>query len=200
MDGAKLDRTSRYATLLASRMGLDAGSMRFATPMRDVGEAGIVPSILQKPGRLTSAERREMQRHAEIGWEMLHGSGNSRQELAATIAWTHHERLDGSGYPRGLCGDDIPIEGQVAGIADVFGALVSTRSYRQAWPIEEALRMIRQERGNHFSPHLVDTFFELMTEILGRRLCEAALAGYSSSPRRIPSATAAARSETPSFS
>jgi response regulator RpfG family c-di-GMP phosphodiesterase len=200
MDHPVLDRTSRYASLLAGRMGLDAQAMRFAAPLRDVGVARIPHSILLKPGPLTSAERREMERHAEIGWDMLRGSGNPRQELAAAIAWTHHERLDGSGYPRGLAGDDIPMAGQVAGIADVFGALVSNRPHRQPWPVEEALRIIRQERGDHFAPQLVDTFFELMAEILGRRLCAAALAGYSSSPRRMPSATAAARSETPSFS
>ena len=141
-----------------------------------------------------------MQRHTEIGRDMLSGSGDARQELAATIAWTHHERLDGSGYPRGLSGNDIPIAGQVAGIADMFGALVSRRPYREAWPIEDALQIIATERARQFAPDLVDTFFELMAEILGERLCDAALAGYSSSPRRMPSATAAARSETPSFS
>ena len=143
MDRSQMDRTSRYASMLAAHMGLD---------------------------------------------------------VAATIAWTHDERFDGSGYPRGLSGADVPIEGQVAGIADMFGALVSNQPYREALPVEEALRMIRQERGDHFAPHLVDTFFELMAEIVGPRLCEAALAGYSSSPRRMPSATAAARSETPNFS
>ena len=200
MEHTKLDRTSHYAGLLARRLGLDADSIRFATPMRDVGMAGVSTSALLKPGRLTAPERREMQRHAGIGREMLTGSDNPRQELAATIAWTHHERLDGSGYPRGLAGDDIPIEGQVAGIADMFGALVSNRSYRAPWPVDDALRIILQERGEHFATRLVDTFFELMAEIVGERLCDVALAGYSSSPRRMPSATAAARSETPSFS
>lgn len=200
MDSAPTDRTSRYATMLAGRMGLDAESMRFATPMRDVGAAGIPASILTAPRRLTSAERHEMQRHAELGRDILRGSGDPRQDLAATIAWTHHERLDGSGYPLGLSGDAIPLEGQVAGIADVFGALVSDRPHRGAWPIEDALRIIRGKRGDHFAPHLVDAFFVLMEEIVGERLCDAALVGYSSSPRRIPSATAAARSETPSFS
>lgn len=200
MGPATIDRTSRYASLLASRVGLDANSMRLAAPMRNVGEAGVPASILLKPGRLTSAERRRMQRHTEIGHDMLSGAGNSWQELAATIAWTHHERLDGSGYPRGLSGSDIPIEGQVAGIADTFGALVSRRPYREAWSIEDALGIIRRERAHRFAPDLVDTFFELMVEIVGERLCDAALAGYSSSPRRMPSATAAARSETPSFS
>ena len=140
MDNANTDRTSRYAGLLACRMELDADSMRFATPMRDVGEIGIDASILLKRGRLTFTERREMQRHAELGRDILSGSGDPRRDLAATIAWTHHERLDGTGYPRGLSGNDIPLEGQIAGIADVFGALVSERPYRVAWPVVDALQ------------------------------------------------------------
>lgn len=200
MDDPQTDRTSRYAGMLASHTGLDPSTMRSATRTRDVGEAGIRASILLKPGRLTFEERQEMQRHAEIGREMLSGSGDPRQDLAATIAWTHHERLDGSGYPRGLSGGDIPIEGQVAGLADTFGALVSHRPYRGAWPVEDALLIIRQARGTQFAPQLVDTFFELMTKIVGARVCDATLADYSRSPRRMPSATAAARSETPNFS
>lgn len=158
--GGHTDRMSRYAALLASRLGLDSESIRLASPMHDVGKVALSDSILLKPGPLTPAERQEMERHAEIGHEILAGSGSALLELAATIAWTHHEKFDGSGYPTGLSGEEIPIEGQVSAIADVFDALTSDRPYRPAFSIEEAIQMMREERGMHFNPHLLDVFIE----------------------------------------
>jgi putative two-component system response regulator len=158
--GGHTDRMSRYAAQLASRLGLDAESIRLASPMHDVGKVALSDSVLLKPGGLTPAERVEMERHAEIGHEILAGSGSALLELAATIAWSHHEKYDGTGYPRGLAGDEIPIEGQIAAIADVFDALTSDRPYRPAFSIDEAMQMMRAERGTHFNPSLLDVFLD----------------------------------------
>jgi PAS domain S-box-containing protein len=158
--GGHTDRMSRYAALLASRLGLDDESIRLASSMHDVGKVALSDSILLKPGKLTPAERQEMEGHAAIGREILAGSGSTLLELAATIAWTHHEKIDGTGYPRGLAGEEIPIEGQIAAIADVFDALTSDRPYRPAFSSDEAMQMMREERGTHFNPHLLDVFLD----------------------------------------
>jgi HD-GYP domain-containing protein (c-di-GMP phosphodiesterase class II) len=122
-----------------------------------------------KPGKLTAEERREMERHAEVGYRILTGSGSELLELAATIAWTHHEKVDGSGYPRGLEREEIPVEGQIAAVADVFDALTSDRPYRPAFPEEEAVQIMRDARGAHFAPYLLDTFCEGMAEVVAIR-------------------------------
>jgi putative two-component system response regulator len=158
--GGHTDRMSRYAALLATHLGLDSESIRLASPMHDVGKVALSDSILLKPGKLTPAERQAMERHAEIGHEILAGSGSALLELAATIALTHHEKFDGTGYPNGLSGEEIPIEGQIAAIADVFDALTSDRPYRPAFSIDEAVQMMCEQRGTHFNPHLLDVFIE----------------------------------------
>jgi len=167
--GGHTERMSRYCALLAARAGLDAESIRMASPMHDVGKVAVPDAILLKPGRLTPDERREMERHATVGHEILAGSGSALLGLAATIALTHHERFDGSGYPRGLAGTDIPLEGRVAAIADVFDALTSDRSYRDAFPPEQAVQMMAEERGRHFDPDLLDLFIDAMDEVLAIR-------------------------------
>ena len=164
--GGHTERMSRYCAVLAQRAGLDAESLRIASPMHDVGKVAIPDHILLKPGWLEPAERREMERHTEIGHEILSGSGSALLELAATIAWTHHEKYDGTGYPRGLSGSSIPLEGRVAAIADVFDALTSDRSYRQAFSIDQALQMMREQRGRHFDPGLLDLFFGAIDQIV----------------------------------
>jgi putative two-component system response regulator len=164
--GGHTERMSRYCAVLAQRAGLDAESLRIASPMHDVGKVAIPDHILLKPGLLEPAERREMERHTEIGHEILSGSGSALLELAATIAWTHHEKFDGTGYPRRLAGSTIPLEGRVAAIADVFDALTSDRSYRQAFSIDQALQMMREERGRHFDPGLLDLFLGAIDEII----------------------------------
>jgi putative two-component system response regulator len=160
------DRMSRYAALLASRLGLDAESIRLASPMHDVGKVALSDSILLKTGKLTPAEREQMERHAEIGHEILAGSGSALLELAATIAWTHHERYDGQGYPRGLAGEEIPLGGRIAAVADVFDALTTDRVYRPADSHERAFAIMRAERGLHFDPRVLDAFLGAKAEII----------------------------------
>ena len=167
--GGHTERMSRYCALLAARAGLDAESIRTASPMHDVGKVAVPDHILLKPGRLTPDERREMERHASVGHEILAGSGSALLGLAATIALTHHEKYDGTGYPRGLAGTDIPLEGRVAAIADVFDALTSDRSYRAAFAPEKAVEMMSAERGRHFDPELFDLFIGSMDEVLAIR-------------------------------
>jgi putative two-component system response regulator len=132
--------------------------IRVASAMHDVGKIGIPEKILLKPGPLTPSERREMERHAEIGYRILAGSSARLLRVAATIAWTHHEKVDGSGYPRGLAGDDIPLEGRIAAVADVFDALTRDRVYRPRLPREEARLIMQEGRGTHFDPVVLDCF------------------------------------------
>ena len=125
--GQHTERVSRYCELLAEQEGLDGELLGTASPMHDVGKVAVPDRILLKPGKLTDEERREMERHTVVGHEILRGSGSDLLDLAASIAFTHHERYDGSGYPQGLKGEQIPVEGRIAAIADVFDAL-TTRS------------------------------------------------------------------------
>jgi PAS domain S-box-containing protein len=166
--GAHIERVSRYCELIAERLGFDpefCEQLRIASPMHDVGKIGIADAILLKPGPFDADERAEMERHAEIGHRILAGSAADLLDLAATIAWTHHERFDGSGYPRGLEGEEIPLEGRIAAVADVFDALTSNRVYRPALPYAEAVALMRAERGSHFDPRILDAFLEADREI-----------------------------------
>jgi PAS domain S-box-containing protein len=166
--GAHIERMGQYCELIAARLGLEPEfreRLRIASPMHDVGKIGVPDAILLKPGPLDAGERVEMQRHAEIGYGILAGSGAELLDLAATIAWTHHERFDGGGYPRGLKGEEIPLEGRIAAVADVFDALTSDRVYRAAFTRAEALMMMRAERGLHFDPRVLDAFLEAEGEI-----------------------------------
>jgi putative two-component system response regulator len=134
--------------------------------MHDVGKIGIPDHILLKPGRLTPDEYTIMKQHAEIGYQILSGSESPLVKLAANIAHTHHEKWDGSGYPRGLQGEAIPVEGRIAAVADVFDALTSERPYKKAWPLEDAVALLERGRGVHFDPELVDLFLGSMDEVL----------------------------------
>jgi PAS domain S-box-containing protein len=167
--GAHIERVSRYCELIAARLGLEpqlCEQLRIASPMHDVGKIGVADSILLKPGPLDADERAEMQRHAEVGYRVLAGSGAELLDLAASIAWTHHERFDGSGYPRALAGEEIPLEGRIAAVADVFDALTSHRIYRPAFSCPEAFAMMRAERDSHFDPRVLDVFLEAEREIV----------------------------------
>ena len=163
--GGHTERMSAYSAMLAGKLGVDVESIRIASPMHDVGKVALPDHILLRPGALTPDERREMERHTLIGFQILSGSGSALLELGATIALTHHEKWDGSGYPHGLVGNAIPLDGQVAAVADVFDALTSDRPYRQAFPIEQAVEILRGERGRHFDPRLVDLFIENVDEL-----------------------------------
>jgi putative two-component system response regulator len=158
--GAHIERMSHYCGLLATRFGLDADTVRVASRLHDVGKIAVADSILLKPGALTPEERVEVERHAEIGYQLLQGSRSELLDIAAIVAWTHHERFDGTGYPRGLAGEDIPLVGRIAGVADVFDALTTDRVYRPAMPLEEAIAILVADRGKHFDPEVLDVFLD----------------------------------------
>jgi putative two-component system response regulator len=186
--GQHIERMSAYAAFLAEKVGLPPERVtliRTASPMHDIGKIGIRDTVLLKPGQLTSEERAEMQRHAEIGYGILKDSETELLQLGALLALTHHERFDGSGYPNGLSGTEIPIEGRIAAVADVFDALTSDRVYRDALPADEAIDMMLQERGKHFDPDVLDAFVAHLDEVL---LLRAALTG---APPALVKATAA---------
>jgi putative two-component system response regulator len=154
--------------LLARLLGwpeAEAELIRHASPMHDIGKVAIPDAILLKPGALDPAERKLMERHAEIGYEILSGSEAPLNVLAATIALTHHERIDGTGYPRGLSGEEIPIAGRIVAVADVFDALVSRRPYRPALSIAEATAIMRDARGDHVDAAILDVFLGNLDQV-----------------------------------
>jgi putative two-component system response regulator len=167
--GRHVDRLARITSYLASQVGLDDDHIlliRAAAPMHDVGKIATPEEILRKPGPLTPDERAEMERHTEVGHRILAGSKSELLQMAARIALTHHEWFDGSGYPQGLEGGDIPIEGRIVAVADVFDALLSDRPYRPAMSTEQAIKMIREGRGTHFDPEVVDVLLEHAEDLL----------------------------------
>lgn len=164
-----IERMSRYCALIAQEMVSAVGegeTFRLAAKMHDIGKIGIPDSILRKPGRLTPEEFDAIKAHPQIGYDILSGSTSELATTAAAIAWTHHEKLDGSGYPRGLSGEEIPVEGRIAAIADVFDALTTDRIYRKAFSLPEALGIMRDGRDSHFDPSILDLFFDNMDEAL----------------------------------
>ncbi|KQV90821.1 two-component system response regulator [Massilia sp. Root351] len=167
--GLHVIRMSHYARVLGLAAGLSeiaAEDLLHAAPMHDVGKIGIPDRILQKPGALDKDEWKIMQSHSTIGADIIGEHAHGMLALARNIALTHHEKWDGSGYPRGLAGEDIPLEGRIVAIADVFDALTSARPYKEAWPVEEAVQYLRQQRGQHFDPELVDLFLERLPAIV----------------------------------
>ncbi len=167
--GCHVKRVAEIAKLLALAYGLspeEAEHLRLAAPIHDVGKLAIPDVILNKPGKLTSDELIIMKKHSPVGYEMLKRSKRSILKSGALIAHEHHERYDGSGYPRGLAGEEIHIYGRIVALADVFDALRSERIYKKAWPLDEILRYIAKERGAHFDPKLVDLFMNQLDAIL----------------------------------
>jgi methanogenic corrinoid protein MtbC1 len=163
--GAHIERIGRFSTLLAERVDMETdfcGRLSHAAPLHDVGKVAIPDAILLKPGPLTPEERAIVETHAEEGHRLLRGSSSSILDLAATIALSHHEKWDGSGYPRGLVGEAIPIEGRIVAIADVFDALTSDRVYRKAFSVEKAVAMMLEQRAAHFDPVLLDAFMDVL--------------------------------------
>jgi putative two-component system response regulator len=161
--GRHANRLARIASYLASQLGLDDEQillLRAAAPMHDVGKIATPVEILSKPGALTPEERKEMERHTEIGHRILAGSESELLQMASRIALTHHECFDGSGYPRGLAGEEIPIEGRIVAVADVFDALLSDRPYRPAMSLTETVEILREGRGTQFDPEVVDVLLE----------------------------------------
>lgn len=167
--GQHIHRMSRYAAILARTVAHDeerCSLIQMATQMHDVGKIGIPDRVLLKPRKLSPEEREIMERHAQIGHDILAGSEAELLQLAATIALTHHERFDGTGYPNGLSGEAIPLEGRIAAIADVFDALTNDRVYRRAFPLMKALDIMKEGKGSHFDPTLLDLFFDALPDIL----------------------------------
>ncbi len=159
--GEHVVRIGDSAARIAHQLGFEnerCEMIRIAAVLHDVGKIGIPDAILLKPGPLTGSERRQIEQHAEVGYRLLAGSGGELLELAAQIAWTHHERVDGAGYPRGLRGDETPIEGRITAVADVFDALTNERVYRPALPPEQALEIMHQGRGEQFDASVLDAF------------------------------------------
>ncbi len=166
--GLHVIRMSHFSRVIALEAGFsadEAEELLHAAPMHDVGKIGIPDAILQKPGKLDDAEWQIMQKHPEIGAQIIGEHDASMLQMARRIALGHHEKWDGSGYPAGLAGTDIPIEARIVAIADVFDALTSVRPYKQAWSVEDAVNLIREQSGRHFDPALVDCFLRRLDEI-----------------------------------
>ncbi|KEA64668.1 RESPONSE REGULATOR PROTEIN-CheY-like nd an HD-GYP domain [Marinobacterium lacunae] len=167
--GNHVRRVAEYSKLFALYYGLaeeEAELLKQASPMHDIGKVAIPDSILNKPGRLDEHEREVMNTHAQLGYEMLAYSTRPLLKLAATVAYEHHEKWDGSGYPRGLKGKDIHIGGRITALADVFDALGSERCYKNAWDDARIFELFREEKGKHFDPDLIDIFFQHIDEFL----------------------------------
>jgi len=163
--GHHLSRMGVYCEEIARRLELAAricDSIAPAAQMHDIGKIAVPDNILLKEGPLTAEEREQMQTHAEIGRKILQGSESPLLQLAESVAGTHHEKFDGSGYPHGLSGERIPIEGRIAAVADVFDALTRDRPYRRAMPMAEAAAIMADGRGSHFDADVLDAF---MSEI-----------------------------------
>jgi response regulator RpfG family c-di-GMP phosphodiesterase len=182
--GDHLDRMSQYSMILVEELGQNSiyqdqidnryirDILRFS-PMHDIGKVGIEDSILLKPGRLTPEERHDMEFHPAIGGEVLkrceeqlNASGHSMFTTGIEIAEGHHEKWDGSGYPHGWKGDEIPLSARIVAVADVFDALTSKRPYKDAWPVEKALKLFEEESGKHFDPEIVSAFQRALPRIL----------------------------------
>jgi putative two-component system response regulator len=166
--GHHVQRMSFYCEILARQLGLSEHHcelVRLSSQLHDVGKVAIHDSILCKPGRLTAPEQDAMVTHAEIGYQMLAGSTSEVVQMGATIARTHHEHWDGNGYPGGLVGEEIPLEGRIAAVADVFDALTSDRVYRPAFPARLAVDKMQAERASHFDPELLDAFMAALPEV-----------------------------------
>jgi putative two-component system response regulator len=161
-------RVGDLAASIAAELGMSADVvvlLRQAAPLHDVGKIGIPDSILLKPGRLTDAEFAEMKRHTTFGAEMLADGQGALLDMAERIALAHHERWDGTGYPLGLSGNDIPLVGRIVAIADVYDALTHSRPYKEAWEPAHAIAEIRAQAGRQFDPQVVRAFLAVVMEV-----------------------------------
>jgi putative two-component system response regulator len=166
--GRHVHRMSYYCEIVARQLGYSAEEserVRLASQLHDVGKVAIPDNVLLKPGKLTDDEFEVVKGHTDAGYKMLQGSSSEIVQLGSLIAYTHHERWDGTGYPRRLAGEVIPQEGRIAAVADVFDALTTDRVYRPALPIKSAVKMMRDERGQHFDPTMLDAFFLAQAEV-----------------------------------
>ncbi len=166
--GMHVIRMSYYCEVMAKGLGMGSEEVNLllnASPMHDIGKIGIADNILLKPGRLNAEEKLLMEQHTKIGATIIGEHDNPLLEMARTVALTHHEKWDGTGYPQGLSREDIPLAGRIVAVADVFDALISKRPYKDAWPFEKAVALIKEESGRHFDPAVVDSFLDNLDEI-----------------------------------
>jgi putative two-component system response regulator len=167
--GKHTERMARYASVIAAGLGLSSDQcqwIRGAAPLHDLGKIGIPDSVLCKPGALTKEEWDVMRRHTTIGYELLRDHDSPTLRLGAEIALSHHERWNGSGYPQGLGGDDIPLAGRIVALADVFDALTTVRPYKPAWLVEQAVDQIIEDSGTHFDPDVATAFMSSIDQLL----------------------------------
>ena len=167
--GNHVKRVAEYSYILALACGMDreeAELLKQASPMHDIGKIAIPDAVLKKPGRFNADERAIMDSHAELGFNMIKNSDRALLKAAAIVAYQHHEKYDGTGYPQRLKGEDIHIYGRITAVADVFDALGSDRVYKKAWDDERIFKLFKEERGKQFDPHLIDLFFENLDKIL----------------------------------
>jgi putative two-component system response regulator len=167
--GTHIQRMSQYAGHIAKNLGLSEEEQQLiidAAPMHDIGKIGIPDNVLLKPGRLDADELKVIYQHPTYGKQMLTGSSSKLLQAAEVIAYSHHEKFDGTGYPQGLAGNDIPIYGRIVALADVFDALSSARPYKVAWEIDKTIAFIKEQSGKHFDPKCVDAFFENWENVL----------------------------------
>jgi len=166
--GNHVKRVAEYSKVLALKYGLphdEAELLKLSSPMHDIGKVGIKDEILNKPGKLTNQEFKIMKTHSTLGYNMLKNSDKPILKAAAIVAHQHHEKWDGSGYPKKLKGEEIHIFGRITAIADVFDALGSDRVYKEAWELDRIFELFKDQKGKHFDPTLVDLFFEHFDEI-----------------------------------
>jgi putative two-component system response regulator len=167
--GYHIIRMSNYSRLIALAYGVeeDEAELIFnAAHMHDIGKIGISDKILLKPGKLTDEERRTMEKHCEIGADIISDHPSKLLQQARLAAISHHEKWDGTGYPNKLSGMDIPLIGRVTAIADVFDALTSKRPYKEAWEVNRAVELIKSTSGTHFEPKMVDAFLKVLSDVL----------------------------------
>jgi response regulator RpfG family c-di-GMP phosphodiesterase len=170
--GNHVKRVAEYSKILAKYYGLDdheVEKIKQASPMHDIGKVAIPDAVLNKPGRFDEEERRIMDTHSELGYSMLRHSDRPLLKCAAIIAYEHHEKWNGTGYPRKLKGEEIHIYGRITALADVFDALGSDRCYKKAWDDEKIFALFKEERGEHFDPMLIDIFFDHLDDFLSIR-------------------------------
>lgn len=167
--GQHIQRVSHYAAEIARELGFsdeDVHDLILAISMHDIGKIGLPDGILRKPGGLTPEERREMENHTTYGAEILSGSDTPILAMSREIALSHHEKWDGTGYPRGLKGEEIPLTGRICALADVYDALTTKRCYKEAMPLDQACEIIRKGSGNHFDPTVAAAFFRVLSRIV----------------------------------
>ncbi len=171
--GNHVKRVAKYSEILALKYGLskeEASLLKLASPMHDIGKVGIKDEILNKPAKLTDEEFKVMKTHSTLGYNMLKNSDKPILKAASIVAYEHHEKWDGTGYPKKKKAEEIHIFGRITAVADVFDALASKRVYKEAWPIEEVKEFFIEQKGKHFEPKLVDLFFEHFDELNSVRL------------------------------